>query len=74
MLYDMVAYAVNKGYKEIIFARTALEIKSSVGAEPIRMHGFMEHERQFLNPIMDTIFTYLEPESLWQQRHPFKEV
>ena len=74
MLYDMVAYAVNKGYKEIIFARTALEIKSSVGAEPTKMYGFMEHERQFLNPIMDTIFTYLEPESIWQQRHPYKEV
>ena len=31
MLYDMIAYSINKGFKEIIFARTALEIKSSVG-------------------------------------------
>jgi hypothetical protein len=33
MLYDMIAYSINKGYKKIIFARTALEI-SSVGANP----------------------------------------
>lgn len=34
MLYDMVAYSINKGFAAIIFARTALEIKSSVGANP----------------------------------------
>ncbi|HSN47425.1 MAG TPA: GNAT family N-acetyltransferase, partial [Flavobacterium sp.] len=28
MLYDMVAYSINKGFKEIIFARTALEIRA----------------------------------------------
>jgi hypothetical protein len=72
MLYDMVAYAINKGYKEVVFARTALEIKSSVGAKPVAMYGFMEHERNFLNKYMDRIFNYLEPKTIWQQRHPFK--
>jgi len=72
MLYDMIAYSVNNGFKEIIFARTALEIKSSVGAEPIEMYGFIEHSRPFINQFMERIFGYLEPKTAWQQRHPFK--
>jgi hypothetical protein len=39
MLYDMIAYSINKGFKEIIFARTALEIKSSVGANQFKCMG-----------------------------------
>jgi hypothetical protein len=49
MLYDMIAYSINKGYKKIIFARTALEIKSSVGAKPIEMYGLMKHSNYFIN-------------------------
>jgi len=71
MLYDMIAYAINKEYKEIVFARTALEIKSSVGAQPVTMYGFMEHKLGIVNRLMPTIFGYLEPKTLWQQRHPF---
>ena len=72
MLYDMIAYSINKGYTEVILARTALEIKSSVGAVPEKMYGYIEHSIPFLNKHMDSIFKYLEPEMEWQQRHPFK--
>lgn len=72
MLYDMIAYAVNKGYRQIIFARTALEIKSSVGAKPVKMYGFIKHENQWLNRYMSKIFPYLEPETQWHERSPFK--
>lgn len=72
MLYDMIAYSLKKGFKEITLARTALEIKSSVGAEPIPMFGFMEHSTSFLNQHMDWIFNYLEPKVTWQKRNPFK--
>lgn len=73
MLYDMIAYSINKGYKEIIFARTALEIKSSVGAEPLEMYGFMQHSNSGINSHVSKIFPKLEPNILWQQRNPFKE-
>ncbi len=73
MLYDMIAYSINKGFKEVIFARTALEIKSSVGAKPIQMAGYIEHANPMLNRCMKRVFDYLEPETLWQQRSPFKE-
>ncbi|WP_306454596.1 GNAT family N-acetyltransferase [Flavobacterium agri] len=73
MLYDMIAYCINKGFKKIVFARTALEIKSSVGAEPVEMFGFMKHRNTLVNKKLDHVFDYLEPKIEWQQRHPFKE-
>ncbi|WP_281229094.1 peptidogalycan biosysnthesis protein [Flavobacterium aquiphilum] len=73
MLYDMIAYSINKGFKEIIFARTALEIKSSVGAKPIEMYGFMEHSNSRINKHVSKIFPKLEPEIIWKERNPFKE-
>lgn len=72
MLYDMIAYSINKGFKEIVFARTALEIKSSVGAKPIQMYGLITHNNPIVNVFMPKIFRYLEPETHWQERNPFK--
>ena len=72
MLYDMIAYSINKGFKERVFARTALEIKSSVGAKPLKMYGLIAHNNRLVNPYMSKIFKYLEPESIWQERNPFK--
>lgn len=73
MLYDMVAYSINKGFKEIVFARTALEIKSSIGAKPEKMTGLIQHSNRLVNSKMDKFFTYLEPETKWKERNPFKE-
>ncbi|MDO8316991.1 MAG: peptidogalycan biosysnthesis protein [Flavobacterium sp.] len=72
MLYDMIAYSINKNFKEIIFARTALEIKSSVGAKPVKMYGLMDHSSNIVNVYLPKIFKYLEPETVWQERNPFK--
>ena len=73
MLYDMIAYSVNKGYSRIIFARTALEIKSSVGAKPVDMFGFIQHSNPVLNFFMARFFRYFEPETIWNERNPFKD-
>jgi len=72
MLYDMIAYSINKGFKEIIFARTALEIKSSVGAKPEEMVGYIQHSNGLINRKMEQLFCYLEPETEWKERNPFK--
>jgi len=71
MLYDMIAYSINQGFKEIVFARTALEIKSSVGAKPLEMYGFMQHSNVLINKKMEQLFCYLEPKTDWQERNPF---
>jgi predicted N-acyltransferase len=72
MLYDMIAYSINKGFKEIVFARTALEIKSSVGAKPQDMFGFAKHSNPIADLVFEKVFRYLEPEIIWQERNPFK--
>jgi predicted N-acyltransferase len=72
MLYDMIAYSINKNFDEIVFARTALEIKSSVGAKPVKMYGLISHSNKVINLLMPKIFKYLEPEVIWHQRNPFK--
>ncbi|MQP25521.1 GNAT family N-acetyltransferase [Flavobacterium sp. LMO8] len=72
MLYNMTKYGIEKGFKKIIFGRTALEIKSSVGASPVQMSGFIYHNNKLVNKFIGKIFKQLEPELHWQQRHPFK--
>ncbi len=73
MLYDMTTFGINKGFDKIVFARTALEIKSSVGAEPIETFGLMKHRNKLVNRKLDCIFDYLEPKVDWQKRSPFKQ-
>jgi predicted N-acyltransferase len=72
MLYNMTKFGIENQFKKIIFGRTALEIKSSIGAQPIVMSGFIYHTNKYVNKVMANIFPKLEPTSVWQQRHPFK--
>jgi predicted N-acyltransferase len=73
MLYDMIGYAIKEQFKTIIFARTALEIKSSVGATPLKMFGMMRHDNTFINSRLNFFFYYLEPQTIWTERHPFQD-
>lgn len=72
MLYDMIGYSINKKYRRIIFARTALEIKSSVGAKAVDMFGLIKHNNPILNVLVSKTFKYFEPKIEWQERNPFK--
>lgn len=73
MLYDKVKKAINLGSKKIVFARTAMEIKSSVGATPKELCIYLRHENRMLNKVVSPIINVLNPEEKWVQRHPFKE-
>lgn len=73
MLYDMIGYSIKKKFKTIIFGRTALEIKSSVGAVPENMFGFIKHTNMLAQWQMPRIFNSLQPTMHWQARKPFKE-
>lgn len=72
MLYNMTEFGIEHGFHKIIFGRTALEIKSSIGASPVKMSGFIMHSNALINKYIGKIFPKLEPELHWQQRHPFK--
>lgn len=72
MLYDMVFFAIENKFTSIVYARTAMEIKSSVGAESKRMIMHMKHTNSFINAILRQIFNFMKPSQKWEERHPFK--
>jgi len=73
MLYNMVIYGIENKFKTIVFARTAMEIKSSVGAKPHTMHVYLKHTNNFIaNTLLKFIVKYMNPIRAWQERHPFK--
>lgn len=73
MLLDMVEFAISNKSKRIIFGRTALEIKSTIGAEPIEIFGLIKHNNSLVNLFMKRIFIGLNPKKEWIQRKPFVE-
>jgi hypothetical protein len=73
MLYNMIGYSIKKRFRKVIFARTALEIKSSVGAKPVYLFGYIKHTNSLFNRFMPTLFSYFEPDVTWHERHPFKD-
>ncbi|WGD35802.1 GNAT family N-acetyltransferase [Olleya sp. YS] len=73
MLYDMLRFGVENNFKKIVYARTAMEIKSSVGAKPHTMHIYMKHTNNFIaNTALKFIVKTLNPIKQWEERHPFK--
>ena len=72
MLYDMLDFAITNKFKSVVYARTAMEIKSSVGAEPKDMVMYMKHTNRFANALLRYVFNFMKPNQKWKQRHPFK--
>lgn len=72
MLFNMASFGIENGFKDIVFARTAMEIKSSIGAKPITMHIYLNHTNSIIaNTILKGIVTYLNPIQKWEERQPF---
>lgn len=73
ILLDLVKDSIGVRAKELYYYRTALEIKSSVGAEPFDMWCYFRHNNWLINKyIIPTAFKYFVPQQNWVQRHPFK--
>lgn len=72
-LYDMVELTLKYNFETINFSRTAMEIKSSMGAEPHEMLCYIKHENKLLNLGIERIVDGLNPTEAWVQRRPFKE-
>ena len=73
MLYDMACFGIENNFKKVVFARTAMEIKSSIGAKPYTMHIYLKHTNNFVaNTMLKLIVKYMNPIREWQERHPFK--
>jgi hypothetical protein len=72
MLLDMVEFGINEKFHRIIFGRTALEIKSTIGAQPVEIFGLIKHNNLLINTFIEKIFISLNPAIEWIQRKPFK--
>ncbi|WP_445736381.1 GNAT family N-acetyltransferase [Mariniflexile sp.] len=71
MLYDMVIYGIENKFKTIVYARTAMEIKSSVGAKPEAMVIYLKHTNNLINALLEQVFGLMNPKQDWKERHPF---
>lgn len=72
MLYDMLKFGIENKFSSVVYARTAMEIKSSVGAKAKPMLVYLKHTNRFLNVILKQIFRLMNPSQDWEERHPFK--
>jgi len=73
ILLDLVNDGINQKAKSIYYFRTALEIKSSVGAVPYDMLCYFRHTSSIINSVIPLVFKYFIPQQSWDQRHPFKD-
>ncbi len=73
MLLDIIEFCIVNKCSKILFARTALEIKSSVGAEAHNMYFYLQHSKGLHNKLLPLIFNLLEPKEDWVARTPFRE-
>jgi predicted N-acyltransferase len=71
MLYDFVKYGIDKGVQYVRIGRTAEEIKSGVGAQPVEMKFYAKHRNKLSNALLRPFIQHLKP-SKFNQRRPFK--
>lgn len=73
MLYDMVELGIAHGLDRVNMSRTAIEIKSSVGAVNQTMVIFFRHQNSLLNTLTKPIFNRVKPDMSFEIRSPFKD-
>lgn len=72
MLYDMLKFGIENRFRVIVYARTAMEIKSSVGAKAWPMVVYLKHTNIVMNILLQQIFKLMNPTQEWEERHPLK--
>lgn len=73
MLIELARKAIEDRCSELVFGRTALEIKSSVGAEPEDYLCFIRSQNPLANKFAKPVFERLVPKVVWKQRRPFRK-
>lgn len=72
MMYDMIEYGILHRAERLHLGRTAPEIKSTIGAKPSPMYGYLKHRNPLFNYfIMKPYAKRLKPPA-YILRHPFK--
>ena len=72
ILLLLVEQAIEMKASHLNLSRTALEIKSSVGAEPLEMNVHFRYHNGLIQKLIPQIMKTYVPEDDWLQRKPFK--
>jgi hypothetical protein len=72
MLYDYIEAGIKAKTQSIDFGRTAMEIKSTIGAVPEESHVLVKMRNPLLNGLACLLMDSSVP-APWIQRHPFRE-
>jgi hypothetical protein len=73
MLYDLVKMGIDHRVEKVVMSRTALEIKSSVGAEPEDLMLYLSHTSPLINKLVAPLVNILTPDKMWKERNPFRD-
>jgi hypothetical protein len=73
ILLWLLEKAIACGCQELNLSRTALEIKSSIGALPQDYIVYTQAQNKLLNNAMKRVVPIFIPENKWTPRSPFKE-
>lgn len=72
ILYEFIGLAIEAKSKNISFGRTAMEMKTTVGALPVSYNAFIKLNNYMLNCLVRN-FLPSEASNNWTARNPFKD-
>ncbi len=73
ILLKLVQRAIYLQKKELCLSRTAMEIKSSIGAEGFEMNTYLRSKNSLINKSLKRILDSVAPKEEWVPRNPFKK-
>jgi len=71
ILLDAIRMAIDRGLRRIVFGRTASELKSSLGAQPLDPELLFRHRSPVPNWLLSKLQRFIQPTSR-TPRHAFK--
>lgn len=72
ILYDFLQDGITKGVQHIEYGRTAPEIKSTLGAEPVNLQTFVRHRSGFSTRLIQPFIKTQPRDNTVIYRHPYK--
>ena len=73
ILFDIIQSSILRKKTRTRFSRTALEIKSSVGAKAHSLTCYIKHRKVINNTFVPYLLDFLNQNQDWVPRHPFRE-
>jgi hypothetical protein len=72
ILFDILKQGIEEKAESIVYSRTAMEIKSSVGAKDFQMYCYIRANNKLTNAVLPRLLEYLRPPDNWVPRNPFR--